>query len=175
VDHVPDSRLLRKSDSAGNRTWDLCVSRPQRWSPLHREMENPGEVFEELIICIRSSLGLFKSSMQRVSLDVLTCSYRYTYMSCRRVLYRLIVAHLGKKSHPTHSQNPDVHDYIHNSTYLEFFFIFPGLGPIKILQLRTDRRTVATSVSRRAAIVPGREICPSEATSAQHSPNTDVT
>jgi hypothetical protein len=25
VDHVPDPLLLRKSGSAGNRAWDLCV------------------------------------------------------------------------------------------------------------------------------------------------------
>jgi hypothetical protein len=45
MDPVLDPLLLRKSDSAGNRTWDLCVSsqklttRPQTRSSAHAQTD----------------------------------------------------------------------------------------------------------------------------------------
>jgi hypothetical protein len=35
VDHVPDPLLLRKSDSSGNRTRDLCICSQESWPLYH--------------------------------------------------------------------------------------------------------------------------------------------
>jgi hypothetical protein len=40
VDPVPDPLLLRKSDGAGNQTWDLWICNQKFWPPDHRGSPN---------------------------------------------------------------------------------------------------------------------------------------